>query len=306
MGAQTSAHVILMKLVCNIGKKEGRFCIAKAMVAKMVIDVHTHAFPDAIAARTIEVLKAKMLAQSHVDIKNNTDGTVSGLLDSMERCHVDVSLVMPIVTKVSQTTTINDFAKGLRGEKIISFGSVHPNDPDVENVIDSLAERGFIGIKLHPEFQDFYIDSPESIGIIKRAQKSGLYTLIHAGGDLGYPPPYHATPERISNILSEVSGEMIIAAHLGGFMMWDDVMKYIAGKNIYIDTAAVGTCITRDTYRKIILAHGADRVLFGSDSPWEDQRHALDMLDSLGLDTESLEKIKYKNAARLFGIGEIK
>ncbi|MBO7149075.1 MAG: amidohydrolase family protein [Clostridia bacterium] len=268
----------------------------------MLIDVHTHAFPDAIAERTIEFLKAKMLVQSNIKVKNSTDGTVNGLMDSMRRSGVDISLVMPIVTKISQTKTVNEFAENLRTEKIISFGSVHPADPDACEVLDSLAKRGFMGIKLHPEFQDFYIDSKESLRVIQHAHSLGLFVLIHAGGDLGYPPPYHCTPDRLAKVLDEIDGERLIAAHLGGFMMWDEVLKYIAGKNVYIDTAAVGTCIPSDIYREIIRAHGADHVLFGSDSPWEDQFHALHALEMTGISDDELKKIKYENAKKLFRI----
>ena len=268
----------------------------------MLIDVHTHAFPDAIAAKTIEFLKSKMLAQSNIKVENSTNGTVDGLLGSMERAEVDISLVMPIVTKISQTKTVNEFAENLRTEKIISFGSVHPDDPDACTVLDSLAERGFMGIKLHPEFQDFYIDSKESLRVIRHAQSLGLFVLIHAGGDLGYPPPYHCTPDRLARVLNEIDGERLIAAHLGGFMMWDEVLKYIAGKNVYIDTAAVGTCIPSNIYREIIRAHGADHVLFGSDSPWEDQSHALHALEMTEISDDELEKIKYKYAQKLFNL----
>ncbi|MBQ7821419.1 MAG: amidohydrolase family protein [Clostridia bacterium] len=271
----------------------------------MVIDVHTHAFPDAIAERTLEFLKAKMLAQSNIKVPNNTDGTVDGLLRSMDKCGVDISLVMPIATKISQTNTINNFAENLRGERILSFGSVHPHDSDACDVLKDLASRGFMGIKLHPEFQDFYIDSKESLKVLKCAEELGLSVLIHAGGDLGYPPPYHCTPERLEHVLGEISGEKLIAAHLGGFMMWDEVLKRIAGKPIYIDTAAVGTCITPDIYHDIIRAHGADRVLFGSDSPWESQSHALEVLESTGITKEELDKIKYENAVKLFGLKKL-
>ncbi len=268
----------------------------------MVIDIHTHAFPDAIAQRTIEFLKEKMYNNSGVHVNNSTDGTVGGLLSSMERSHVDKSIIMPIATKVSQTETINNFAESLRDDKIISFGSVHPLDPDADKVLEDLAQRGFLGIKLHPEFQDFYIDSPESIKVLKKAEGLGLFTLIHAGADLGYPAPYHCTPDRLKRTLDHITGEKLIAAHLGAFRMWDDVISTVAGLPIYIDTAAVGTCITPDIYRDIIRAHGADRVLFGSDSPWEDQAHAISVLDSTGIEKDELDKIKYKNALKLFNL----
>lgn len=268
----------------------------------MLIDVHTHAFPDAIAGKTIEVLKAKMLAQSGVVVENATDGTVGGLVRSMNLNGVDLSFVMPIATKVSQTATINNFAEGLRDDKLISFGSVHPEDPDYDTVLKNLKERGFLGIKLHPEFQSFFVDSPEGIRLIKTAHKYGLYTLLHAGGDLGYPAPYHCTPERLKNIAGEVDPSLTIAAHLGGFQMWEDVMKFIPDTGVYIDTAAVGHFITPDVYRDIIHAVGPNRVLFGSDSPWEDSAHALACLEATKISADELDMIKYKNAVKLFGI----
>lgn len=267
----------------------------------MVIDIHTHAFPNAIAQKTIEFLKGKMLEQSKLRIENATDGTVDGLLASMDRCGIDISFVMPIATKISQAKTINDHAEKIKSERIISFGSVHPADPNCEHVLYDLAERGFIGIKLHPEFQDFYIDSAESVRLIKCADRLGLYTLIHAGGDLGYPPPYHCTPERLVRAVSAIAPSRLIAAHLGGFMMWDEVMRSVVKQPIYIDTAAVGNCIPNDVYRDIIRAHGADKVLFGSDLPWEDQAHALAALEATGITREELDMIEYKNALRLFG-----
>lgn len=268
----------------------------------MLIDVHTHAFPDAIAGKTIEFLIAKMLSQSGAVVENATDGTVSGLVRSMDKNGVDLSLIMPIATKVSQTATINNFAEGLRSDRLISFGSVHPEDPDYEAVLADLKARGFLGIKLHPEFQSFFVDSPEGIRLIKTAHKYGLYTLLHAGGDLGYPAPYHCTPERLRNIIGEVDPTLIIAAHLGGFQMWEDVMRFIPDTGVYIDTAAVGHFITPDVYRDIIRAVGADRVLFGSDSPWEDAGHALMCLEATNIGNDELELIKYKNAVRLFGL----
>lgn len=271
----------------------------------MIIDVHTHVFPEAIAAKTLEILKNKMLAQSGVWLENVTDGTVGGLLRSMRDSSVNVSLVMPIATKISQTATINRFAEGLRDGGIISFGSVHPEDPDAESVLADLKARGFLGIKLHPEFQNFYIDSPESLRVLNAAHKLGLFTLIHAGGDLGYPAPYHCTPDRLKSILGDINPSLTIAAHLGGYEMWDEVMKFLPHSGVFVDTAAVGTTISSDVYRDIIRSLGAEYVLFGSDTPWESQRHALQMLDSTGIDDSELELIKYKNACRIFGIREI-
>ena len=70
----------------------------------MIIDFHTHIFPDKIAARSIEALSKVS------GVKAATDGTLNGLLVSMERSGVDLSVILPVVTKPSQFESINTFA----------------------------------------------------------------------------------------------------------------------------------------------------------------------------------------------------
>lgn len=272
----------------------------------MIIDFHTHIFPERIAARTIEVLKEGIRRLQGVEFPAYTDATAAGLRRSMSECGVDLSVVMPIATKPSQTDTINDYAEGVRGDGLLSFGSVHPENGDIEGILCSLAERGFPGIKLHPEFQQFYIDSPQGLRILKAAEKYGLLVTLHAGADVGWPPPVHCTPERLRNALGEVKGDNIIAAHMGGFRMWEDVAKYLVGTPVYFDTAVVGPFIDKAVYKDLILAHGADKVLFASDSPWEHQGEALSTLSALGLDAADLEKITCSNAMALLDITDVK
>ena len=269
---------------------------------EMVIDFHTHVFPEKIAARTVAALKAGILAQQGKEFPAFTDATPSGLRESMAKNGIDLSVVMPIATKPSQTANINQYAQQIIGEGLISFGSLHPAQEDWEQVLCSLAEQGFRGIKLHPEFQNFYIDSPESIQIIKKAEELNLLVTVHAGADIGMPPPVHCTPQRLRNVLTETSGQNLIAAHLGGFGMWDDVERHLVGTQILFDTAVIGTFIERTQYRRIVESHGADKILFATDSPWEDQGEALHTLLSLGLSEVDIEKITFRNACRLLKI----
>ncbi|MBQ8696715.1 MAG: amidohydrolase family protein [Clostridia bacterium] len=271
----------------------------------MVIDFHTHVFPEKIAARTLEVLKAGIKREQGIDYPSFTDGTVSGLLDSMDRCGIDMSVVVPIATKPEQTATINAYAAQISGGRLLSFGSVHPADPNALGVLEELAQAGFKGIKMHPEFQHFYIDSPESLAILRKCEELGLYVTLHTGADVGMPPPVHCTPEMLVRVLDKVSGERIIAAHMGSFWMWEDVRRLLVGSPLYFDTAVVGMFIEPGVYRDLIRDHGADRVLFASDSPWEDQAHALDTLRSLGLSPEEFEKITCKNACHILGVKKV-
>ena len=53
---------------------------------------------------------------------------------------------------------------------------------------------------------------------------------------------------------------------------------------------------------RILRKHGAERVLFGSDSPWGDPGEELGVLRGLGLEETELEAVCGGNAARLLGL----
>ncbi len=271
--------------------------------AAMLIDVHTHAFPDAIAAKTIEALKAGIRRQQNREQEACADGTVGGLLRSMKENGVDRSIILPIATKPKQTDSILRFAQLINREgpnNLISFASFHPEQGDWKERLEQIQNAGFQGVKLHLEFQGVDVDAPRMISIFKEAEKRGLFILVHAGADIGLPPPVHCTPQKISHVLEYVSGSRIIAAHLGGWRMWDEVEKHLVGTPVYLDTAFVRGTIETEQYRRIILHHGADHVLFGSDSPWERPADTLEGLTALGLEPDALAQILYRNALGLF------
>ena len=269
----------------------------------MIIDFHTHAFPEKIAARTIEALIANTARISDYPMKNYTDGTARGLIEAEKRAGADLAVVLPIVTNPKQTETVNRVAKETNEANcgLYSFGSLHPADPDALNWVDRLAADGFKGIKLHPEFQNVYADSDEVISICRRAEKYGMTVVFHAGRDIGYLPPVKTAPNMLLRIIDRAPDMKLVAAHLGGWMMWDEVAAKLVGSPIYFDTAFIADFIDKSLTCDIIKAHGADKVLFGSDAPWEDPAKTLEFLRSLSIDPEDLKKICGDNAAKLIG-----
>ena len=266
----------------------------------MLIDVHTHIFPSKIAPKTIKVLEKGFLRVQHKPYYAHTDGTVDGLRQSMKEFGVDKCVVLPIATTVKQSESINQFAISIDSDDVRSFGSVHPMQSDYDRVLEELAEHGIRGIKLHADYQDFYIDCKESIAVLKKAEALGLYVTLHSGVDFGQEAPQHCTPERLHHVLQEVSGENIICAHMGSYGYWDDAERYLVGTPVMMDTASVCEDTTPEQYKRIIENHGADKIMFGTDSPWWTPGEAVGMLESLGLPEEDVEKIKWKNALRLF------
>ena len=274
----------------------------------MLIDFHTHFFPEKLAARTIEVLRENMRVRMDTDKTAEelfpvcTNATYDDTCRLIEESNIDYSVLLPIATNEKQSANVNNYAEKVNGGRIISFASVHPFQSDWEYVLEGLSDRGFKGIKLHPEFQQFYINSKEGMRVLKKADKLGMLIVIHAGMDPGFDPPYHCTPQMLSEVIKEVDPQKIIAAHMGGMRMWDEVERYLVGTDINMDTSYISNDIDFQQYKRIIESHGTDKIVFGSDCPWQDPRNTLNDLMSLGLSDEDMELITSGNALRLLAM----
>ena len=273
----------------------------------MIIDFHTHVFPDIIAKKTITAL-AKA-----ADEKPSLNGTVTDLLDSMQRSGVDKSVIMPVNTRPGQFESITRFAKAINDNynNLISFAGIHPDDEDIPGKMAYLKENDFKGIKIHPDYTNTFIDDERYIRILSEAKRQGLIVLSHSGKDPAFDV-VHCTPERGMKMLSRVK-ELVpgdqpffIFAHLGDNRHTDDVIKHIAGKNCYIDISCTFSDLgnyseaTDEEIVRVIKSHGADKILFATDSPWNDQKKYIERLKGLKdlSDTEK-ELILGKNAERL-------
>jgi len=268
----------------------------------MIIDFHTHTFPDSIAEKTIAHME--IIAKS----KAFTNGTLSELKQSMKDNNINYSVLLPVVTKPSQFDTINSNAAKINNtDGIISFGGIHPDNEDIDQKLQYIKDLGLKGIKLHPDYQDSYIDDPRYIQIIKKCIDLDLCVVIHAGLDIGLPTPIHCPVDRSYIMLQEVlsncsKDSKIVLAHVGGHLQWELVEKLLVGQNVYFDLAYSPTVMNRDTLIRIIENHGCDRILFATDSPWSHQGNAVDYIRSLPFSQEEIDAILYKNAARLLDI----
>ena len=144
----------------------------------MIIDFHTHMFPDKIAGSTIEYL-AGIIEQAHP----YTDGTYAGLKHVTEESRVDISIALPIVTKPKQFETVNRFAANYQKGNIISFGSIHPDSEDYKSKLKFIRELGLKGIKFHPDYQETNFNDIRYKRIISYASELGLIIVTHAGMD---------------------------------------------------------------------------------------------------------------------------
>lgn len=276
----------------------------------MLIDFHTHLFPDAIAGKALARLveNTRPYVSVYGETRPHTDATAAGLAASSRAAGLDVSVVMPIATSPRPSETINNFAAqvdampGLR-----SFGSVHPDNPDAMKELERAASLGLKGIKLHPEYQGFFADSAACAAMVKKAAELGLWVLFHAGEDIGMPPPVHCAPAYVARLCDKAPGAKIILAHMGGYRRWAEAEVLLPSMDVYLDTSF---CLPNergewDRFARIIRAAGCDRVLFGTDSPWADQTQTLaaarEFLAVYGFTGAEQAAVLGGNAARILG-----
>lgn len=263
----------------------------------MVIDFHTHVFPEKIVGKAMSVL-----SRNAGNAEPYIEGTAASLISYMDAHGIDRSVVLNIATNPGQQASVNRFAAEIDGGRLISFGSVHPDAPDALEELRRIKERGLKGIKLHPDYQDFFVDDPRVFPIYETAASLGLITVFHAGVDIGYFEPVHCTPERLRRVLPVFGGGRVVAAHMGGMMLWNEVERHLVGQDIYFDTAYCYTRMPSGHAKRIVKNHGADRILFGSDLPWSGAYGEKRFVESLDLPEKEQAKILGGNAARLLGL----
>lgn len=263
----------------------------------MLIDFHTHAFPEKIVERAMQVL-----IKNSGNIKPFTDGTASGIIKHLDENGFDKAVVLNIATNPRQQQSVNNFAAAINGERLIAFGSVHPDADDRIEELYRIKELGLKGIKLHPEYQGFYVDDEKLLPVYETADKLGLIVSFHAGVDIEYFEPVHNTPERMARVLSAFPNGRVVAAHMGGWQLWHDVERHLVGKKLYLDTAFSYSSMPSPHAKRIIRNHGVDKILFGTDLPWSSQGNEKRFIESMDLTNEEKTALMGGNAQRLLGI----
>jgi hypothetical protein len=221
----------------------------------------------------------------------------------MDRAGIDRSIVCSIATEPRQFASILRWSLAIAGPRLVPFPSVHPASAEAIEEVARVAESGFLGIKLHPEYQDFHADDPGLAAFYGAVHAAGLIVLFHAGYDIGFPESERSAPRRILQVVRSFPGLRVIASHLGGFRRWGEVAADLLGSDIYLDTSYTLGHIPPELFMEIVHGHRADRVLFGSDSPWCGQQEALRELRALRLDPEREAAILGGNARTLLGTG---
>ena len=261
-----------------------------------IIDSHCHIYPTKIAARAVEGIR------NFYDMDLGGNGTVEALLSEGKKAGVTHFLVHSVSTTPKQVQSINEFLANTVREypdELIGFGSLHPDSEDIRGDLKNLVDLGLRGVKLHPDFQSFEIDSLKAKRLCYLIMQENIPVLIH-GGDIRYS---FSNPPQIKRFLESLPGLTVIGAHFAGWSCWEKAADELAGfSNLYVDCSSSLYALKPEVARRIIRKFGADKVLFGTDYPMWDVNEELRRLHALGLTQDEEDKILYKNADKLFKV----
>ncbi len=282
----------------------------------MIIDAHTHSFPEGIAVKAIPKMEAMAKSRAY------TGGTNSALLESMEKAGIDVSVLLPVATNARQVEKLNDIAiknnEGFTGKGLFSLGAMHPEFEAYSSELKRISENGITGIKLHPAYQDTDLDDIRFLRIIEKASELGLTVVIHAGLDIGIMPHNFSSVKHICKVLKEVAPEKFVLAHMGSWKGWDEVEKSLCGEKVFLDTSfSLGSyeppegvfvpesetkMLGEEQFLRIVKKHKTDKILFGTDSPWGEQKRTLEKIKQLIPDEREQAAVLCENSKRIFEI----
>jgi len=261
----------------------------------VTIDSHTHVFPEHVAERAMESLSARYGARPV------GRASPSGLLEHMDACGVERAVLAPVATRPGQVASINAWLAEIRSDRLVPLGALHPHLPDPANEIQRLLDAGFRGVKLHCHFQGFAMDDPALDRLLELVGDQ-LVVLMHCGDEIAPLEHVEPTPPRILAMHQRHPEVQLILAHLGGYQEWDEAEALLCGRDVYLDISYVFGHCSDEQVKRMVRAHGADRIIWGSDFPWQSECDALAGLDRLGLSPAERQAVLCGNARRVLGL----
>ncbi len=232
-----------------------------------IINSHAHIYPQKIAEKATSAVGT--FYDIEMDIKS---GTTDELLERGKKIGVSKYVVHSCATTPHQVRAINDFifSEMQKHPEFIGFMTLHPalTFEEIKTEIEYCVEKGFKGIKLHPDFQKFYVDGAEAENIYRAVSelKKVFPILLHIG-DKRYD---FSEPKRLVKMAKKYPDVTFISAHFGGYQCWDNYSVYLGLKNVYFDTCSSLYFIGEEKAKTIIDALGYERFFFADDFPMWD------------------------------------
>ncbi len=219
-------------------------------------------------------------------------GDAVGLVRSMDRLHIQATAIIAFDAIAADMRGGNaQVAAAMRDYpgRFLGYATVDPNEPEA---IQSELERcfdsyGFHAIKFHCATHGYPADGENYRPALEYANAYHKAVLIHGTITEGMLKAY---PEA-----------QFLAAHVGG---WNGRVPHYTldlcrnYPNLYCELCSSVVC--NGVMEKLVEEVGAERILFGSDTPLMDTGYQLGRVLTARIAPAEKEFILYRNAARLF------
>ncbi len=262
---------------------------------RKIFDIHCHIYPEKIAQ------KASHAIGDFYGIKMCFEGDFESLKKQVERAGTTLAAVHSAATLPKQVTAINEFiSRSVKSdpERFIGFGTLHPLSENIEQEVEEIISLGLKGIKIHPDFQKFDLDSPAAMKMFEIVGDR-LPFLIHMG-DKRYT---YSAPSKLKVVMKQFPKVRVIGAHLGGWTVWDEAVKELADtENLFVDCSSSLYFLSPKRAAEIIHIYTPERVFYGTDYPMWDLSEELERFDALPLSDGDKQKILWDNAQEYFGL----
>ena len=258
------------------------------------IDFHTHVYPDAIAPKAADsIRKFYHLGDDYMD------GRVQTLLDYGTRAGVEKFVILPVSLRPTNTRHINDFIiETVKKEpRFFGYGTVHAGMQNLCEEVEYVMQNGLLGLKMHTDCQVFPIDDPRLFPVYEMAQDK-LPIVFHMG-DQRYD---YSHPKRLRKVLDLFPKLQVIAAHFGGYTMYDVAAEELKGKDCFFDVSSSLMFMEDGVAENYINRHGAERFVYGSDYPMWNPVVEMERFQRLKLTDAQKEQIAHITAEKILNV----
>lgn len=256
-----------------------------------IIDIHTHIYPDGIAQKATDSVR------EFYDIgTDGLSGTVTQLTEKRMAAGIHSCVVLPVAIRAGRVRGINEFIVETvaKHPEFIGFGTVHAAMLNIADEGEWILQKGLRGVKIHPDSQQFPIDDIRLFPLYETIR--GRVPLMLHMGDARYN---YSHPIKLHRILDLFPGLQVIAAHFGGYSMYEQACDILRETNCVMDISSSMMFMPEGEAEKYINIYGAERMAFGSDYPmWDPVQEVRHFLD-LRLTAEQKEQIAHKTAERI-------
>ena len=259
-----------------------------------LIDIHTHIYPPAVAHKA-----AASIREFYQLNTQEMDGTAETLLKKGDEVGIDRFVILPVAVRPDRTRHINNFIleQVAVQPRFIGFGTIHAAMENIADEAQYIMDQGLKGIKMHPDTQAFAIDDPRLFPAYEQIQ--GKIPVIFHMGDARY---HYSHPAQLKCVLDQFPKLQVIAAHFGGYRMYEEAYEFLYHKDCIFDVSSSMMFMKEGDAERYIRIYGAERMAFGTDYPLWDPVLETKRFQQLRLTDDEFDQIGHKTVERFLGL----